>query len=127
MPSHKIFLTAFGETKNLYQWATDVHCVVTLDALYQRVKKGWSDEEIIASLPFEKLRKTEKEKRQLKALRKVKEKEERLKKLEIKKLCTLELQVDRAIEAMGQDLKDEDLRNRLRKVTRQYRHHLMKQ
>ena len=119
----KIFLTAFSETKNLNEWVKDTRCIVTLSGLYRRVRNGLNDEEAITILLHEKLRRTWEEKQQLKALHE----KEKLKRLEVKKSRTLELQVDRAIKAMGQDLKDETLRNKLRKVTRQHRHKLAKQ
>lgn len=42
-------LTAWGETKNAYDWSLDGRCKVSDFLLRARVKQGWSDEDAIAT------------------------------------------------------------------------------
>lgn len=46
-----IYLTAFGETKCMSAWLEDERCVVKLDALRDRYRKGWEHEKIITYRP----------------------------------------------------------------------------
>jgi hypothetical protein len=45
--STNIDITAFGETKNLYEWAKDDRCVVNTNALKYRIGAGWDGERAI--------------------------------------------------------------------------------
>lgn len=47
--SINIFLTAFGETKCLMDWSKDNRCVVSLNGLWLRIKKGWNAKEAITT------------------------------------------------------------------------------
>lgn len=48
--SNHVMITAFGETKQLGFWAQDPRCVVSYEALYQRVKKRkWDGERAITT------------------------------------------------------------------------------
>lgn len=40
---------AFGESKTLREWASDDRCVVHMDTIYRRLKRGWPLEETIAT------------------------------------------------------------------------------
>ena len=42
-----IFITAFGESKNMTEWLKDERCVVKRDALRDRFRKGWAHEDCI--------------------------------------------------------------------------------
>lgn len=42
-----VFLTAFGETKNIKEWLADERCVVKYDAIIGRYKKGWKHEDCL--------------------------------------------------------------------------------
>jgi hypothetical protein len=45
-----VFLTAFGETKPLADWADDSRCVVTQEALRDRCQEGWDTEAALTTL-----------------------------------------------------------------------------
>ncbi len=47
--SNNIFLTAFGETKCLMDWSKDTRCVMSLNGLWLRIKKGWNDKDAITT------------------------------------------------------------------------------
>lgn len=42
------YLTAFGETKSMSDWAEDKRCVVAYTSLAQRINRGWSEEDAIS-------------------------------------------------------------------------------
>lgn len=42
------YLTAFGETKSMSDWAEDSRCVVAYTSLAQRVSRGWPTEDAIS-------------------------------------------------------------------------------
>lgn len=44
-------ITAFGETKCLTAWLEDKRCVVKLDSLRDRLKKGWDGKRILTTPP----------------------------------------------------------------------------
>lgn len=41
------YLTAFGETKTLFDWTNDERCVGGYNAIHSRLRKGWSDTDAI--------------------------------------------------------------------------------
>jgi hypothetical protein len=43
------WMTAFGETKLIADWARDPRCVVSRRRLYKRIEDGWSVEEAITT------------------------------------------------------------------------------
>lgn len=46
-----VMITAFGETKCMTAWLEDERCLVKLDALRDRYKKGWDGENILTTPP----------------------------------------------------------------------------
>ncbi len=44
-----VTLTAFGESKTIADWAEDDRCTVTYGAIRYRLKKGWPQEQAIAT------------------------------------------------------------------------------
>jgi len=46
-------LEAFGETKGITDWTRDRRCKVSLSGLTERLRRGWSPEEAIATRPYE--------------------------------------------------------------------------
>ena len=51
-PGPKRFVTAFGETKGVSEWARDPRCKVTLVTLLRRLDRGMSPVEAITAKPF---------------------------------------------------------------------------
>lgn len=47
--SNNIFLTVFGETKCLMDWAHDERCVMSVNGLWLRIKKGWDAKSAITT------------------------------------------------------------------------------
>lgn len=45
--SIKMNITAFGETKAIYEWSRDERCIVGQSTLYYRISAGWNPEEAI--------------------------------------------------------------------------------
>jgi hypothetical protein len=43
------YLTAFGETKLLIEWSTDIRCRTSCSNLGQRIRKGWANEAAIST------------------------------------------------------------------------------
>lgn len=46
-----VFISAFGERKCLTAWLEDERCLVKLDSLRDRLKKGWDGEKILTTPP----------------------------------------------------------------------------
>jgi hypothetical protein len=44
-------ITAFGETKCMAEWLEDERCLVKIDAIRDRIKKGWDGERILTTPP----------------------------------------------------------------------------
>ena len=43
-------ITAFNETKSVYQWKNDDRCNVSVTCLYYRIKSGWDEERAITEI-----------------------------------------------------------------------------
>lgn len=43
------FITAFGETKHLFEWSRDSRCKVTVTTLHMRLKSNWEPEKAITT------------------------------------------------------------------------------
>lgn len=54
--SNKIIVTAYEETKSIYEWAADLRCAVTYQCLLYRINKGWEPEKALTQ-PSERMRK----------------------------------------------------------------------
>lgn len=54
---NNLFLTAFGETKCMSEWLEDKRCVVKLDTLRGRYRKGWEHEDCL-TIPPKKMNKS---------------------------------------------------------------------
>ena len=48
---NNVYITAFGETKCFTAWLDDPRCVVKLDSLRERYRKGWDGEKILTTPP----------------------------------------------------------------------------
>jgi hypothetical protein len=46
-----VMITAFGETKCMTAWLEDERCLVKLDSLRERYRKGWDGEKILTTPP----------------------------------------------------------------------------
>lgn len=46
-----VMVTAFGETRNVSQWAKDERCVVKVATLRQRIRLGWASDRAITEPP----------------------------------------------------------------------------
>lgn len=49
--SNRTIITAFGETKSIYEWVNDDRCNVTVNALSYRIHANWNTERAITQLP----------------------------------------------------------------------------
>lgn len=59
--SSKVELTAFGETKSIYEWAADSRCSVNVNTLQHRFFADWSHEEAITESSQRKRKLSQKE------------------------------------------------------------------
>ncbi len=53
MRKREKMITAFGETKCITDWARDPRCMVTEDALQQRIRAKWNPQAAISLGPIE--------------------------------------------------------------------------
>ena len=51
LPVHAVFVTAFGETRSLSDWARDARCVVGKRAVMDRIRAGMTPEAALTTVP----------------------------------------------------------------------------